>query len=592
MVGSPSASTKISFNVVLPLRDAATADKLAADVSNPKSASYGHYLTAAQFNARFAPTNAQVTKVADFLRGAGISVTSTAQGNRWVEATGTVHQIESAFSTTLHNYRYKGHVMHAPSTSLSVPSSMAGLVTGVIGVTNDGALRSPDHVVSAAGGSVDSSTGPSDALPPPAQCSVFWDQHEQIGPEAYGRTSFPTPNCGYSASQIRTAYNVDSAVSHGNDGHGVTVAIIDAYASPTIVADANALSAMTGEPALAPGQYTQTTFTPFSMANRCGGEAGWNEEETLDVEAVHGMAPGANIHYIGAKNCDKGIDDAINFVIQNHVADIVSNSYGFAGEDGLNNEVTVEHSMFTQAAAEGIGFYFSSGDSGDNVPNGAPHPEPDFPASDPLVTAVGGTDLAVTSSNQYLFETSWGDTLSSVNTTTSPSSYSPPPPGDFIFGGGGGVSALFAEPSYQAGVVPDDLARLNGGDAMRVVPDVGALGDPETGFLIIFNGTPVQIGGTSLSCPIFAGIQADASQDRSFPIGFANPLLYSNGAAGRAFRDVTAPSSTLAMMTVSGRSLLTMGMDTSLTATPGYDDTTGLGTPNGPGLLRLEKVLP
>ena len=101
-----------------------------------------------------------------------------------------------------------------------------------------------------------------------------------------------------------------------------------------------------------------------------------------------------------------------------------------------------------------------------------------------------------------------------------------------------------------------------------------------------------QIGGTSLACPIFAGVQALASQGRFFPIGFANPLLYTIGLTGVAFRDVKDPSTPLALMTVSGRSLLTMAMDTSLTATKGYDDTTGLGTPNGPGLLLLEKVLP
>ena len=130
MVGSPSASTKISFNVVLPLRNAAAADKLAADVSNPKSASYGQYLSAAQFNTRFAPTTAQVNKVADFLRGAGMSVTGTAQGNRWIQASGTVRQVNAAFATTLHNYSYKGHVMHAPGKSLSVPSSVASLDRG------------------------------------------------------------------------------------------------------------------------------------------------------------------------------------------------------------------------------------------------------------------------------------------------------------------------------------------------------------------------------------------------------------------------------------------------------------------------------
>jgi subtilase family serine protease len=322
------------------------------------------------------------------------------------------------------------------------------------------------------------------------------------------------------------------------------------------------------------------------------GPNGWNEEETLDVAAVHGLAPGANIHYIGAMDCDTGIDAAVNFVLQNHTANIISNSYGFVGEDGLGDEVATEDSMFRQGVVEGIGFYFSSGDAGDNVANGAPHPEPDFPASDPFVTAVGGTSLAVTSSNGYLFETSWGDDIDSVNFATSPSSYSVPPPGSFVFGGGGGVSALFSEPLYQRLAVPRGLATLNGPTAMRVVPDIAAVGDPETGFAIVFRGTPAVIGGTSLACPVIAGIQALASQNRRFPIGFANPLLYVLGLVGGTFHDVKAPASTTAMMTRSGRTLITMGMDSSLTSTKGYDDTTGLGSPRGPAFLLGEALLP
>src|SRR5689334_17145843 len=81
VIGTPSSASRVTFNVVLPLRNQAAAGKLALSVSDPKSASYGKYLTPAQFNARFAPTNAQVAKVASFLRGAGISVTRTAPGN-------------------------------------------------------------------------------------------------------------------------------------------------------------------------------------------------------------------------------------------------------------------------------------------------------------------------------------------------------------------------------------------------------------------------------------------------------------------------------------------------------------------------------
>src|SRR5262249_50525102 len=270
-----------------------------------------------------------------------------------------------------------------------------------------------------------------------------------------------------------------------------------------------------------------------------------------------------------------------------------SNSYGFTGEDGLGDEVATEHSMFTQAAIEGIGFYFSSGDFGDNVAHfGLPHPEPDFPASDPLVTAVGGTSLALTPANGYLVETQWGNLIDPVNTATSPNSYTVPLPGVFNSGAGGGVSALFTEPVYQKGTVPNSLAKLNGKTAMRVVPDVSTDADPETGLGMIFRGAPVTIGGTSLACPLFAGVQALASQGRAFPIGFANPLLYTIGHIPSTFHDVTTPASQLAMMTVSGRTLIAMANDTSLTATRGYDDTTGIGTPNGPGFLTFERIIP
>ena len=462
-------------------------------------------------------------------------------------------------------------------------TSMSKLIAGFVGVGTEGTLRRPAFTVNG--------NTPKDVVPPRQSCSTYWDQFEQVSPPAYGRTSFPTNNCGYTAAQLRGAYGMQNAVSHGHNGTGQTVAIIDAYASATIVDDTNALAASQGEPALAAGQYTETDFGPFDLQDECGPD-GWNEEESLDVQAVHALAPGANIHYFGAQDCDTGIDAAVNFVLQNHSADIISNSYGFFGEDGLGDEVAVEDSMFKQAAVEGIGFYFSSGDAGDNVASGAPRPEPDFPASDPFVTAVGGTSLAVTSTNGYLFETSWGDDLDSVNFATTPSSLSQPLPGSFIFGGGGGVSALFSEPLYQKLAVPNSLATLNGPTPMRVVPDIAAVGDPETGMAIVFRGTPVIIGGTSLSCPVIAGIQALASQNRRFPIGFANPLLYLLHLAPPVFHDVKAPASPTAMMTQSGRSLLTMGMDSSLTSTKGYDDTTGLGTPNGSAFLLREALQP
>ncbi len=572
-VGVPGATSRMSFQVVLSLRDAAGAAAVARAVSDPHSASYGHYLTPAQFNARFAPTSAAVHEVSAYLSGQGITVTGVAAGNRWVTASATTRQVEKAFDSTLRTYSYKGRTLRASTSALSVPTNLSSVVAGVVGVTQNGSLRQP-----------------ADAPPPPSTCSTYWDQHEQVAPAAYGKTSFPTTNCGYTAAQVRGAYGLTALERKGDTGKGVTVAIIDAYASPTIVTDTNTLADSQGEPELAAGQYLETQLGPFTLQDECD-PASWNDEESLDVQAVHGVAPGATIHYIGAANCDTGIDDAVNYVLQNHVADIVSNSYGFLGEDGLGSEVALEDSEFVQASAEGIGFYFSTGDDGDNVTQGTPHPEPDFPATDPWVTAVGGTSLAVTASNGYKFETSWGDDLASVDFSTSPSSYASTPPGSFFFGGGGGVSALFTEPAYQRLDVPRGLATLNGSTPMRVVPDVAAVADPETGLAIVVDGVPFTYGGTSLACPVFAAVQGVASQGRRYPLGFANPSLYLLGLVPGVFHDVKAPTSPVAIVTVSGHSLLTLGQDTSLTSTRGYDDTTGLGTPNGAAFILGEHLL-
>ena len=523
-----------------------------------------------------------------------------APGNRWVVASGTVAQVQKTFHTTLKIYAHQGRRLRAATSNLRVPSSLKNLIAGFSGISQT--IVKP--AMAAAAGSP---SRPADPQPPVATCSTFWDQHEQTGPPDAGRTSFPTPNCGYSPKQLRTAYGVQAAVKLGNNGHGVTVAIIDAYDSPTILADANAYAALQGEPAFGAGQFIDDSVNPSTFNDQalCGGEAGWNEEQTLDVEAVHGLAPGATVAYVGAQNCDTGIDTALNFVVQNHTASIVSNSYGDFGEQGLGDEVTIEHSIFVQGAAEGIGFYFSSGDSGDNVAAGDTMPEPNYPASDDTVTGVGGTSLGINSNNSYKFETAWGNVIDPVNFATSPSSYSLPLPGEFNSGAGGGTSRLFAQPSYQRGTVPKSLSEANGSTPMRVVPDVAAVADPETGYLICEHspaaggtcsaaaGDLIQIGGTSLACPVFAAIQALASQGRHFPIGFANPLIYRLSSS--AFHDVNAsnaPNNPLLMMTDSGRTLITMDSDSSLTATKGYDDTTGRGTPNGLVFLLEEHLLP
>jgi subtilase family serine protease len=255
-----------------------------------------------------------------------------------------------------------------------------------------------------------------------------------------------------------------------------------------------------------------------------------------------------------------------------------------------------------QGVIEGIGIYFSSGDNSDESQVEG-YRTADWPASSPFVTAVGGTTLGVGASSNYLFETGWGTTTSSWTGTK----WSPSAPGSWLYGAGGGVSTVFAEPSYQQGVVPAGVFSAQGRSG-RAVPDIAAIADPNAGYLIGETQTfpdgsvkyaEYRIGGTSLSSPIIAGIMALANQAAGAPLGFVNPLLY-KAAGTSAFNDVVSPSSTVAMVRtnyVNGVDasnglayvLRTANQTLSLQTTPGYDDVTGLGTPTSSFLSTIAK---
>jgi hypothetical protein len=202
------------------------------------------------------------------------------------------------------------------------------------------------------------------------------------------------------------------------------------------------------------------------------------------------------------------------------------------------------------------------------------------------VTAVGGTSLGVGKNRDYLFETGWGTGRSVLYGHA----WVPAPPGDFQYGGGG-TSLLFKQPAYQRGVVPPAISNLFGEGPHRAVPDIAAVGDPNTGMLIgeaqVFpNGThygEFRLGGTSLCCPLVAGIEALANQLNGGSLGFVNPKLYSLYKTD-AFNDyangVNASDGTIT-------SLRSLNFTGTIVVRPGYDDVTGLGTPNGPEYLRL-----
>jgi subtilase family serine protease len=171
---------------------------------------------------------------------------------------------------------------------------------------------------------------------------------------------------------------------------------------------------------------------------------------------------------------------------------------------------------------------------------------------------------------------------------TTPAFWSPAPPGFFVFGSGGGTSVVYSQPTWQAGVVPDAIANLPGAPA-RAVPDVAMVGDPLTGYLIgqtdPASGTYSEfaIGGTSLSCPLFAATMALAQQNAKKKFGFSAPLLYKKRAG--SFRDI-APGTTPLAVALPGGIVATFDFNgLSIHTAAGWDNETGLGVP-GPDFLK------
>lgn len=607
-VGTVSSGTTQHLSVVLNLNDAAGAEALADAVSTPGNAQYGKYVTAAQWRARFAPTTAQVNQVRSWLTSNGFRVLNVPANHRYIEVTAPASTTEKALATSLGAFVKDGATVSAPTGAYSVPDAVGSLVAGITGLDTSARatpLRTtPDTTQQLAKAS--RKAGPNDVLPPPdpvfknaTPCSAYYGEKMATTlPQLMAHPQAYAP-CGYKPAQLRGAYGTDAALAQGYDGRGATVAIVDAYASPYIYKDASTYAARNdSRHLLRPYQLAQSLPATYTATDLCGA-SGWYGEETLDVEAVHAMAPAANILYVGASSCyDTDLDAAVNSVVDNNLAQVVTNSYGESESDGMGS-VSFTHQTALQAAAQGVSLLFSSGDNGDEIANTGTR-QVDAPANDSKVTAVGGTALAVTAGNGYGFEQGWGTGKSSLVN----GQWTPVPPA-YLYGGGGGTSRVFTQPAYQKGVVPSGIANRGTGTPHRAVPDVAMVADPNTGFLVgqsqTFPDGSIQyseyrIGGTSLASPLFAGTVAVADQVHGGTLGFLNPKLYKN-AGTSAFHDVNhgrrVTDGVVRVDFVNGyddsdgtvTSLRTLNQTGTIYTRHGYDDVTGVGSPNGISFL-------
>jgi subtilase family serine protease len=600
------------------LKNMAGLKSFVAEVSNPNGREYGQYLSTEQFASSYAPAAADVAAVQKLLEQAGMKNVTVGPQGVYVSATATVAQLRTAFKVSQNLYAYHGFTLRANKEAPTIPASLGGKIVYIGGLDDTTMMRKPFHHSITQGDLVapkaEAAASPSTTAvtPPPVAassdspyCNHTFGSGALVAKlstpaDVYG-DSLPWLGCGYRTAQVRSAYGLDQ-VSY--DGKGVTVAIVDAYASPTIVNDITDYSVNNDLPKIKVGvnfkQIIPEGIYSVSPTESCG-PYGWWLEESLDVSAVHSSAPGANIVYVGSRDCATSLDIAFLNTVYNHVADVVTDSWGDNGESIAPGDQASYDQALMAGAAQGITVLFSSGDDGDlaalnGVASGS------WPSTSAYVTGVGGTSLFITNTTGGKAEYGWGNYRAFLDDVVVNSSKSVTTSGvatttlygytfdDYVYyaGSGGGISLLEAQPSYQAKAVPADLAvSLNLAigyvetlpNPQRVSPDVAMLGDPYTGFIygetytIAGNAIADQgckpstktteycqlsIGGTSVASPWMAGVMAVLNSKRIATgepmLGFANPFLYGIGSqnSGTNFKDainqVIAPTEPVAML--------------------------------------------
>lgn len=414
-----------------------------------------------------------------------------------------------------------------------------------------------------------------------------------VGP-GYGlfscQVGLSTGQC-YDPYQMRKAYGVDTLIANGYDGRGKTIVIIDAFQHPNIESQLAYFNAFYGLPPVNAGTGTPT-FTQVAPDGLGPLNVGWAEEISLDVLWAHAIAPGANIVLeLGKDNYDTSLISAFNDAVDNNRGQIISMSFGEA-DICLGPELTAAwHNAFVKATKKGITIFASSGDQGAAQPSCDGNSwvlSASSPASDPLVTGVGGTELRAAdycltslgcdptthpAPGTYLSEIAWnegypyGDYQASFDSTEA---------------SGGGFSAVWDAQAYQQGTLH--------GKKTRGVPDVGYNAAILHGVLTYLDipGVPVgfyRFGGTSAGAPQWAALTAIANQYAGHDYGFINAGLYKIGQNGldyaNSFHDVTSGNNNSLEYDVNNVAVTINGYN----AGTGWDAVTGLGSPKAGGLM-------
>ena len=491
------AATPVPLTFTLPLRDPAGLDRFLARVADPADALYGHFLTPAEFAARFGPTQASYDAVAAWAQSQGLHITGRHSNRLLLDAAGPASAAEAAFRVHFYQYRAAdGRLFRAPDADPSVPASLTGHVSGVVGLST-GSVRRP----------------------------YKRRRPGTVHAEVTGGTG---PLGGLAPVDIKTAYNLRGTSLTGS-GQTLAVFELDGYRT----SDIRVYESKFGLPTM-PLQNI--------LVGGASGTAGTNiDEVTLDIELQNALAPGAaKMLVYETTNTDSGVLGGYSRIAEDNLAKQISTSWGLDEPESTTSFMQSENTIFRQMAAQGQTMYAAAGDNGaydsGQVSDGT---TVDDPASQPYVCGVGGTSLSTrTVGGAYLSETTWN-----AGSATDGAS-------------GGGFSSLWAIPTWQQGAV---TSSVGGSQTRRNVPDVSLNADPNTGYAIYVSGAWTVYGGCSAAAPLWAGFTALVNQQRAAlgmaPLGQASPALYpllKTAAYTSDFHDIADGSTNLFYPAVTG----------------------------------------
>ncbi len=557
--GSDQTNRTLQMSIGLALRNQDQLSALLQSLYDPSSSSYHQFLTPDEFAQQFGPTAEQQQAVMDYLTRQGFTITQTYAD--LIDFSGSESLAEQVFGVTINDYRGPdGRVFYANAARPKLPAYLASAITSISGLDDANQFSHP---------------------PIPGQNAPALDANAGSNCPSAGQSGGGGGGGGifgggsqvaYIPSQFAKAYNYDSLHSQGLQGEGQTVGVfeLDGYSQSDIQAYAQCFGG---------GNVPLQNVILDGFNGQAGAGA---VEVELDIELILSMAPNlAKLMVYEAPNTTQGYNDEFARIVKDRTP-VVSVSWGDCEKNMGQQEANQENQFFQQAAAQGQTILVAAGDSGSSscfqlMGQGFDTSlNADDPAAQPFVTAVGGTNLTLSSDNSYQSETVWN--------------------GGFFGGaGGGGISQFWKQPSWQTG--PGVQNSYSNG--MRETPDVSLDADPATGFPIyctagsscnssggIFGGGSsggwLTVGGTSAAAPMWAAMVALANEQAAKggkgPLGFLNPALYKIGSGSHYnsdFHDITPSSNT------SAPSSNDEGFNGgAYPVTQGYDMATGWGTFN------------